>query len=72
MLTFRFKNSNGETKDIEIQLSEISREMEDFAFEKLSESVCDCSESNAKDCDCYEKVNGFNLSLVGEYLPKTK
>lgn len=68
MITFRFKDSNGNKEDVEVTLKEIADNMNEFAYEKLCEKQCNCKDEDLKDCECYMKVEDYNIAEVGEYL----
>lgn len=61
-MTFRFKNSNGDIKDVDVSIDIIFERCADEAYELLANCQCEpVGETNVVECNCYETVEDYDL-----------
>ncbi|WP_236166730.1 hypothetical protein [Pseudomonas juntendi] len=63
-MTFEYVHADGERRSVSLSREEVAGYMDEFLFEKLTETLCQCEpigETNVVDCRCDEVAEQFSL-----------
>lgn len=65
MITFHFKDSEGNTKEVEISSDIIIERCADEAYELLANCECEpIGETNVIECNCFEDVEDYEIVSI--------